>query len=129
VIAGALAVLLAATPAAAAQLPLRACVVQNVPARCGTVLVPENRETGLGRKIGLRMVVGGADPQDPVGNLAGLGDAMPNSRIVVAPGQGHGIGDLGCLPDLVGRFVDRGSAASLDVRCARRIPTPAFVLR
>ena len=31
--------------------------VQGVPARCGTLLVPENRDTGLGPRIGLRVVV------------------------------------------------------------------------
>jgi pimeloyl-ACP methyl ester carboxylesterase len=74
-------------------------------------------------------LVGGADPQDPVGNLAGLATSMPRARVVVVPGQGHAIGQLGCLGRLVARFVDRGTAAGLDVGCARRIPVPSFTLR
>jgi pimeloyl-ACP methyl ester carboxylesterase len=74
-------------------------------------------------------LVGGADPQDPVGNLAGLTTSMPSARVVVAPGQGHAIGQLGCLGRLVARFVDRGTAAGLDVGCAHRIPIPRFTLR
>ena len=73
-------------------------------------------------------LVGGADPQDPVGNLAGIAAAMPKSRVVVVPGHGHGVGQYGCLPELVSRFVDRGGAAKLDVRCVRTITTPPFVL-
>ena len=53
----ALALLLSAVPSAAPQLPLRQCTVQGVPARCGTLAVPENRDTGEGRKIRLRVVV------------------------------------------------------------------------
>ena len=45
-LASALAILLAAATTSQAKLPLRACVVQGVPAKCGTLLVPENRDTG-----------------------------------------------------------------------------------
>jgi pimeloyl-ACP methyl ester carboxylesterase len=74
-------------------------------------------------------LVGGADPQDPVQNLEGLARSLPRSRIVVVPGQGHTVGQYGCLGRLVARFVERGTAAGLDVRCARTIPVPRFVLR
>ena len=53
----ALAILLAAAPASPAKLPLRACTVQGVAAKCGTLLVPENRDSGIGARIGLRIVV------------------------------------------------------------------------
>src|SRR6185295_3018519 len=56
-LAGALAILLAAATTSQAKLPLRACVVQGVSAKCGTLVVPENRDTGLGARIGLRVVV------------------------------------------------------------------------
>ncbi len=74
-------------------------------------------------------LVGGADPQDPAANVAGLGAAMPKARVVVLPGHGHGVGQYGCLPSLVARFVERGSAATLDVRCVRTTRPPPFVLR
>ena len=79
-------------------------------------------------QVPLLALVGGADPQDPVGNLAGLAAAMPKSRIVVVPAHGHGVGQYGCLPNLVARFVDRGAVASLDVSCAWAISPPSFVL-
>jgi pimeloyl-ACP methyl ester carboxylesterase len=73
-------------------------------------------------------LVGGADPQDPVANIVGLGAAMPRARVVVLPEHGHGVGQYGCLPSLVARFVDRGSAAALDVRCVRTTKPPPFRL-
>ena len=56
-LATALAILLASAPASPATLPLRACTVQGVAAKCGTLLVPENRDSGAGPRIGLRVVV------------------------------------------------------------------------
>ncbi|HET8952706.1 MAG TPA: alpha/beta hydrolase, partial [Solirubrobacteraceae bacterium] len=74
-------------------------------------------------------LVGGADPQDPAANVAGLGAAMPKARVVVLPEHGHGVGQYGCLPNLVSLFVARGSAARLDVRCVRATEPPPFALR
>jgi pimeloyl-ACP methyl ester carboxylesterase len=74
-------------------------------------------------------LVGGADPQDPAANVAGLASAMPRARVVVLPEHGHGVGGYGCLPNLVRLFVDRGSAAKLDVRCVRATKPPPFALR
>ncbi len=74
-------------------------------------------------------LVGGTDPQDPIGNIAGLQDVMPNARIVVAPGMGHGVGQYGCLPHLVARLVALGSAKKLDLSCARKIAPRPFLLR
>jgi pimeloyl-ACP methyl ester carboxylesterase len=96
-------------------------------------LIPAFDEPASGRRrvrsdVPLLALVGEADPQDPAGNLAGLRAAMPNSRVVVAAGQGHAVGQYGCLPDLVARFVERGSAASLDTRCARELLPTAFSL-
>jgi pimeloyl-ACP methyl ester carboxylesterase len=90
---------------------------------------PTSSQTLPHSNVPLLALVGGADPQDPIGNLDGLTASLPNARIVVAPGQGHGVGQYGCLPDLVARFVARGSARGLDIRCARKIAAPPFVLR
>ena len=57
------------------------------------------------------------------------GTAMPKARVVVLPEHGHGVGQYGCLPSLVALFVDRGSAATLDVRCVRSTKPPGAVSR
>jgi pimeloyl-ACP methyl ester carboxylesterase len=73
-------------------------------------------------------VVGGADPQDPPSSVAGAGRTLPNSRIVVVPSAGHTAVQLGCMPSVAQRFVERGTARGLDTRCAARYAPPAFVL-
>ena len=89
---------------------------------------PASNLTRVRSSVPALALVGGADPQDPAANVAGLGAAMPKARVVVLPEHGHGVGAYGCLPGLVGRFVERGSAATLDVRCVRRTTPPPFAL-
>ncbi len=72
------------------------------------------------------VLVGGADPQDPIGNIAAIRQTMPRARILVAPGYGHGVGQIPCLAALTARFLERGTASGLDTRCVRRISPPAF---
>ena len=73
------------------------------------------------------LLVGGADPQDPLANVAGASRELPNSRTVVVPAGGHGVAQLGCVPRLVNRFVERGTATGLDTRCAAAYAPPPFV--
>jgi pimeloyl-ACP methyl ester carboxylesterase len=80
-------------------------------------------------RVPLLALVGGADPQDPIGNLPGLRQALPNSRVVTVPGQGHGVGQLGCLGALVGRFVDRDTVKGLDSSCAAKTPLTPLATR
>ena len=90
---------------------------------------PSDQWTRVRSSVPALALVGGADPQDPIGNIAGLQDVMPNARIVVAPGMGHGVGQYGCLPHLVARLVALGSAKKLDTSCARKIAPRPFLLR
>jgi pimeloyl-ACP methyl ester carboxylesterase len=72
---------------------------------------------------------GGADPKDPPQNAAGVSEAMPNSRVVLVPGGGHGVSTVGCVPVLLDRFLERGTVQGLDTSCAKLTPWPAFRLR
>ena len=74
------------------------------------------------------VVVGAQDPQDPLENVAGVRDVMPNARVVVVRGAGHGAVNHGCTADLANAFVLRGSAAGLDTRCTARAPLTPFVV-
>jgi pimeloyl-ACP methyl ester carboxylesterase len=70
----------AACGAQKAALHLSPCTVQGIPARCGTLTVAEDRLSGQGRRIGLRVVVVPAEAPhprpDPIVYLAGgPGDA------------------------------------------------------
>jgi pimeloyl-ACP methyl ester carboxylesterase len=80
-------------------------------------------------RVPLLAIVGAEDPQDPLANLAGLRSRLPNARIVVVAGGGHGSAGIGCVPRIMNRFLERASAAGIDLRCAGRNPSPPFVLR
>ncbi len=90
--------------------------------------VPANDASPVRTSLPVLWVVGEADPQDPPSSLASVPQQMPNSRIVVVPGQGHTVGHLGCMPSIIDAFVVAGTARDLDVSCiaAGGVPQPAF---
>jgi pimeloyl-ACP methyl ester carboxylesterase len=56
--------------------------------------------------------------------LKGLG----NGRLLVAKGQGHNVIGRGCMPKLVGEFVDKLQPQAVDAKCLDALgPTPAFI--
>jgi pimeloyl-ACP methyl ester carboxylesterase len=75
------------------------------------------------------LVVGGADPQDPLSNVAHAERELPGGRALVVPAGGHGSIQLGCTSRVAQQFIDRGTAAGLDARCILRYRPPPFVLR
>jgi pimeloyl-ACP methyl ester carboxylesterase len=74
------------------------------------------------------VMVGAQDPQDPLPNIAGVADVMPNAKIVVVRGAGHGAVNQGCTQSLADAFVVKGTAAGLDTSCAAKAPLTPFVL-
>ena len=79
-------------------------------------------------RVPVLLLAGGADPQDPAGNLRGWRGTFPSGRLIIVPGLGHGVIAYGCLRLVVARFVAAGSVRGLDASCARRVPLPAFEL-
>ena len=73
---------------------------------------------------------GGADPQDPVGNLSDLKRRFPDSRVVTFPHLGHQWGGIGgCFDSIVMDFVVRGTTKGLDTtRCDGTVFVPPFEL-
>lgn len=110
----------------------RALDARLVSAACS--VVPKTEQPARsGRRVSsdkpVLLVVGGADPQDPPSNVAHATAELPNSRTIVVPAGGHGSVQLGCMPSVARRFIERGTAAGLDARCVRRYRPPPFVLR
>jgi len=79
-------------------------------------------------RVPLLAIAGGADPQDPISNLPRLRQAFPDSRAIVVPHFGHSFDLAGCLPQIVGSFVERGTAKGIDTRCVASLGVPAFAL-
>ncbi|HEU4528746.1 MAG TPA: alpha/beta fold hydrolase [Actinomycetota bacterium] len=74
-------------------------------------------------------LAGGADPQDPVANLADLKRHFPDSRTVIFPHIGHQFGIGGCVVQIIADFVERGSTKGLDTtRCDGAVVVPPFEL-
>jgi pimeloyl-ACP methyl ester carboxylesterase len=71
---------------------------------------------------------GEEDPITPpsYGDLADR--SLPDSLHVVGAGQGHGVLSRGCIPRLMGEFVDSGDLGELDVSCVNRLTHQPFFL-
>jgi pimeloyl-ACP methyl ester carboxylesterase len=108
---------------------VHAAVARAVVFRRACRSVPHEEDpTGASPAVAAPVLIlaGGADPLDPVANLRGWRRLYRNGRLVVARGEGHTVIDDGCTPAVVARFVDRGTARGLAVRCVARSPLPAF---
>ena len=74
-------------------------------------------------------LVGGTDPQDPVGNLSDLKQHFPDSRTIIFPHIGHQFSIGGCLYPILADFVDRGTTKGLDTTsCDGAVVVPPFEL-
>ena len=74
------------------------------------------------------LLSGGLDPATPPRHAARVAAALgPKALAVVVPNAGHGVMGLGCMREVVFRFVDAADdagAAAVDAGCATRIPRP-----
>jgi pimeloyl-ACP methyl ester carboxylesterase len=92
-------------------------------------VVPPNDADPVRSTLPVLWVVGAADPQDPPPNLVDVAAELPNSRVVVAPGQGHTVGTVGCIANVIDAFIDAGTADRLDASCApNAVPTATFAV-
>jgi len=56
--------------------------------------------------------------------VSGLGHA----RQLILKGQGHAVLGRGCMPQLIGKFIDKLDPKSLDASCLDKLgPTPAYI--
>lgn len=104
----------------AKSLTVKPCTVEGMPARCGTLVVPEDRLTGTGRTIPVRFVVipatGPDRAPDPVVYFAG---GPGNSTVADIPGELPDLLSLNTRRDLV--FIEqRGTGRANPLNC------PAF---
>jgi len=74
------------------------------------------------------LLSGGADPATPPRHAERVAQALgAKARHVVVPEAGHGVMGLGCLRDVVYRFIDAeddAAALAVDAGCAASIPRP-----
>jgi fermentation-respiration switch protein FrsA (DUF1100 family) len=74
------------------------------------------------------LLSGGADPATPPRHGERVAKALgAKARHVVVPQAGHGVMSLGCLRDVLFRFIDApddDGALKVDADCARALPRP-----
>ena len=74
------------------------------------------------------VLAGELDPVTPPRYAHAILKGLPNGRLLLAKGQGHSVLSRGCLPRLVGQFVETLDAQALDAGCLDDFgPTPAFI--
>jgi pimeloyl-ACP methyl ester carboxylesterase len=90
--------------------------------------VPAAFYTVPAAKTPVLVMSGSIDPVTPPRHGARVAQALgANAVHVVVPNAGHGVMGLGCLRDVVYRFVDTDAAADalkLDTGCAQALPRP-----
>jgi pimeloyl-ACP methyl ester carboxylesterase len=81
----------------------------------------------LATKVPALLMSGELDPVTPPEYGERVAKALPNARHVALKGQGHNVFATGCMPKLVGQFIERADAKSLDTKCLDSIgPVPPF---
>ncbi|HEX2789828.1 MAG TPA: alpha/beta hydrolase [Steroidobacteraceae bacterium] len=74
------------------------------------------------------LLAGQRDPVTPAAYAKQMLPTLPNARLLLAPGQGHGVIGAGCMPRLVGEFVQELKPQALDDRCLLQLgDIPAFI--
>jgi pimeloyl-ACP methyl ester carboxylesterase len=69
---------------------------------------------------------GQLDPVTPPRWGEHIARQLPNATHLVVPGIGHGALGMGCVPRLMTRFLDDGTAANLEPGCIEQLKRPPF---
>jgi pimeloyl-ACP methyl ester carboxylesterase len=74
------------------------------------------------------LLSGAVDPVTPPSWAEEAAKTLRHPRHVVVPNVGHGTSLAGCVPKLITRFVEKGSADDLDAKCVEDERRPPFVV-
>ncbi len=78
---------------------------------------PEGFTAPLRSDVPVLLLSGELDPVTPPRYAERVLQGLPNGRHLVVRGQGHGTLSLGCMPRLLGQFMESADATSLDAQC------------
>ena len=78
-------------------------------------------KTALESDIPTLILTGEFDPITPARYVPFAAPHLTNHIEVLAKGQGHGMLAIGCIPQLMSKFIDEPDPRALDVSCAERI--------
>ena len=82
----------------------------------------------LATDLPVLLLSGSADPVTPpaFGDLAAV--ALENARHLTGLNQGHGLAGQGCMPDIIGQFVEDASFDEIDTECMEQLFAMPFFL-
>lgn len=86
--------------------------------------IPSSRTPAL-------LLAGGLDPVTPPRHAGRVANALgSHAQLVVVPNAGHGVMAIGCVRDVIYRFIDTAAAdaAAVDASCVKHIPRPGVFL-
>jgi pimeloyl-ACP methyl ester carboxylesterase len=90
--------------------------------------VPENFHEPVSGDVPVLLLSGELDPVTPPEYADQVAAHFPNSRHLIAPGQGHIATTRGCMGEIVSEFIIEGSADDLETDCISDLqPTPFFI--
>ena len=88
---------------------------------------PAANAAPLRSEVPALLLSGELDPVTPPRYAEQVLKGLPNGRALVARGQGHGTLAAGCMPRLLGQFIDSTDAGALDAGCLDTLSyVPAF---
>lgn len=88
---------------------------------------PADFREPLTGELPVLVISGEFDPVTPPRYGDEVVASLPNSRHIVAPGQGHNVIGAGCMPKLFAQFLETADARALDESCLQRlIAAPPF---
>lgn len=82
-----------------------------------TGAAPADFHAPLRSSVPALLLSGELDPVTPPRYGEEVVQGLPNGRHLVLDGQGHGTLGLGCMPKLVGQFIEGADAKALDADC------------
>jgi len=88
----------------------------------------EDLNQPLNTDIPSLLLSGERDPITPPGYAERAAQGLSNSRHLVAEGQGHGVFPVGCMPELVARFIETANPRDLNTDCLKPLKAaPVFL--
>ncbi|MGE5357664.1 MAG: alpha/beta hydrolase [Bacteroidales bacterium] len=91
--------------------------------------IPADYRQPTKSNVPVLMLSGAWDPVTPPSNAQAGAATLPRAALITVPSGGHdydGLEGVECVGELVGRFLNNGSADGLDKSCVNRIRRPPF---